>query len=189
MYSFNQETLLLSDSDIEILKREIKKNKISFWKSLGILILIIPIGPFLGKVPHVIHDFNEYKMQVIQGAILLFIVTTLFHSLIVYRIKKDLINRTKIRFKTTIEKTKDNSKIYKWGAKYCDIILDPIEKIQELEKPKGLLYYLKKNIFPSKKFTIQIPVSIYPSLNDGEGIIEVSKLSKTFLSFNPISNN
>lgn len=57
MYSFNQETLLLSDSDIEILKREIKKNKISFWKSLGILILIIPIGPFLGKVPHVIHGF------------------------------------------------------------------------------------------------------------------------------------
>src|SRR6185437_8056929 len=97
--------------------------------------------------------------------------------------------RTKIRFKTTIEKTKADSEIYKWGAKYCSIILYPIENIQEVEKPKALLYYLKKNMFPLKKYTIAIPVNIYPSLNEGQGIVEMSTYSKTFLSFKPISLN
>jgi len=189
MDSFNQETILLSDSDIAILKEELRNKKTFFWKFLGLLIIISPIGPLLGRVPHFIHDFNDYKKQVIQAAIFVFLLITFIYSRIVYRIKKDLINRTKIRFKTTIEKTKADSEIYKWGAKYCSIILYPIENIQEVEKPKALLYYLKKNMFPLKKFTIAIPVNIYPSLNEGQGIVEMSTYSKTFLSFKPISLN
>ena len=188
MYLFNQETLLINDSDKEILKKELKNRKIQFWKSLGLIIIISPVAPLLSWRSHpIFNNFNDYKNLAIQISLFTFSITILLYSWFIYRIKKDLNDQTKIRFKTIIQKTKEDSEIYQKGVKYCDILLNPIEKSQEVEKPKGLLYYLKKNIFPPKKITIPIPVNIYPSLKEGEGMIEISTYSKTFLSFRNFS--
>lgn len=187
---FNPEELLLSSSNVETLQNELKKKKVFFWNSFGLLVIAILIFPFLPSRyggAHFPKNLQDYETQIcyIYAFSLLFFIYLYYKT--VYLVKKDILKNTKLRFNAIVEKTKSESQI---GTKdkVCTILLKPMGENEDVMAKKGLFYHLMKNIFPPK-FSVQLPIEIYKSFKETALTIEVSTYSKTFLFFKELPKN
>jgi hypothetical protein len=189
-------TLLLNDSDIQFLGRELKFRIRQYWKLFFLFIAITPILPFLpGKVDTsrtVPHTWNEYLYQErLFLFILIFILILIYRNFVIF-IKKDLKNGTKLQFDAWIEKKNDSvswldSKL-NIKNRYVGVIVNPVITQTENVLEKNIFYYLRKNVLSSKIKTSMLKEE-FLAIRHYFGTIEMSPLSKKILRFSEHQND
>ncbi len=163
MNLFDTETILLDESDLDILKKESKKSAIFLWKTSGMFLVIGLLGPFMTKTPSLYHpprDLHDYLNRLYFIYAFVFAILIFAYYRTNYQIKRDIQNRTKLRFKALLIKSKPDQDLRR-KDNYGKVILKPINDNPVEETEGSLFFFLKKNISPDQPLSVNIPKDQY----------------------------